>query len=154
MNRVSNLGVEKAIPNERSCWSRSIKSASLFKSRDLSKPVTFFPQVVLKAARAAFTAMSISFSDPEEWGKVSSRLSPKTPSDKPATTLQISSSVAGLIALQYRGVGTHRQPRDHFEITHPIVSCESTDGTNSLLMNNPVGSSIVRPVAGILIFAI
>ena len=52
------------------------------------------------------------------------------------------------------GVGTLRQPLDHTEITHLSVSCESTEGTNSLSMNNPVGSSIVRPVAGILIFAI
>jgi len=54
-----------------------------------------------------------------------------------------------------RGLGHNANcPTNHTEITHLSVSCESTEGTNSLLMNNPVGSSIVRPVAGILIFAI
>jgi len=57
-------------------------------------------------------------------------------------------------AMVSSGVGTLRQTLDHAEITHLSVSCESTEGTNSLLMNNPVGSSIVRPVAGTLIFAI
>lgn len=32
--------------------------------------------------------------------------------------------------------------------THSIVSFESTDGTNWLLMNSPVGTLIVLPVAG------
>ena len=31
--------------------------------------------------------------------------------------------------------------------THSIFSVESTDGTNSLLMNNPVGTVIVLPEA-------
>ena len=57
-------------------------------------------------------------------------------------------------AVVSNGVGTLHQPLDRVEITHLIVSCESTEGTNSLLMNNPVGISIVRPVAGTLIFAI
>ena len=86
---------------------------------------------------------------------MSLRLFPKTSNDEPATTLQISSSVAGLIALcSNRGVGRIANPFDHTEITHLSVSWESTEDTNSLLMNSPVGSSIVRPVAGILIFAI
>ena len=46
-----------------SCASRSMRSASLLISRDRSKPVTFLPQVVLNASRAAETATSMSFSD-------------------------------------------------------------------------------------------
>lgn len=83
------------------------------------------------------------------------RVSPKIPNDEPATTLQISSSVAGLIALCGNRLGrTHCQLFHHAEITHLSVCWESTEGTNSLLMNNPVGSLIVLPVAGIIIFAI
>jgi len=96
---MSGPNAQQVVYYERSCWSRSIKSASLFNSRDLSKPVTFLPQVVLKAARAAFTAASMSFSDAGGHGIVSDQLFPKTRSNEPATTLQISSSVAGLIAL-------------------------------------------------------
>ena len=105
----SDLNFQQVKLYGRSCWSRSIKSASLFKSCDLSKPVTFLPQVVLKATRAAFTAASMSFSDAEGHGAVSPRLSSNTRINKPATTLQISSSVAGLITLcGIGGVGTHR----------------------------------------------
>lgn len=44
--------------------------------------------------------------------KVSSQLPPKTLRDRPATTLQISSSVAGLIALRdVERVGTHHPAR-------------------------------------------
>lgn len=46
-------------------WSLSIRSANLFRSLDLSKPVTFLPHEVLKALRAAATAMSMSFTEPD-----------------------------------------------------------------------------------------
>ena len=42
-----------------------MRSASLFRSLDLSKPVTFLPHVVLKALRAEATAMSMSFAEPD-----------------------------------------------------------------------------------------
>lgn len=48
-----------------SCASRSMRSASLLISLARSKPVTFFPHVDLKAARAAATAMSMSFAEPK-----------------------------------------------------------------------------------------
>ena len=47
-----------------SCASRSMRSASLWMSRARSKPVTFFPHVVLNAARAAATARSMSAAEP------------------------------------------------------------------------------------------
>lgn len=47
-----------------SCASRSMRSASLLMRRERSVPVTFFPQVVLNASRAAATASSTSFAEP------------------------------------------------------------------------------------------
>lgn len=46
------------------CASRSIRSASLLRSLARSVPVTFLPQVVWNALRAAATAMSMSFTEP------------------------------------------------------------------------------------------
>ena len=54
---------------------------------------------------------------------MSLRLSPKTSNNEPATTLQISSSVAGLIVLRSNERGRSQcQPFDHTEITHLSVS--------------------------------
>ena len=61
VNGMSDPNAQQARLYERSCWSRSIKSTSLFRGRDLSNPAAFFPQIVLKAKRAAFTAASMSF---------------------------------------------------------------------------------------------
>ena len=52
-----------------SCASRSIKFASAFKRRDLSKPETFLPHVVFNASRAAATARSMSFAEPGRKGR-------------------------------------------------------------------------------------
>ena len=51
-----------AIPTSASL---SMRSASLLINLDLWNPVTFFPQVVLNALRAAVTAKSMSFGEAE-----------------------------------------------------------------------------------------
>ncbi len=67
--RNSHLATRTGLPllrasSSASSWaSLSIKSASLLMSLERSNPVTFFPQDVLKASRAAATAISISFAD-------------------------------------------------------------------------------------------
>ena len=136
-----------------SCWSLSIKSANLLISLERSNPVTFFPQVVVNALRAAATATSISFADANEmiydivthvfkWDV--------STADAPATTWQITSSVAGLIALSSK---IRMQNRNLIaKSTDSISSCESTEGTNSLLMKSPVGTEIFLPEDGIVIF--
>jgi len=122
-----------------SSWaSRSIRSASLLIRRERSKPVTFFPHVVLKAFRAAATATSMSFSE----AKGSRRYQFHCwwlRRNSPATTEQINSSVAGLIALLASQTSTYRRTN----WTDCISSLESMDDTNWLSMNNPVGTVIV-----------
>lgn len=67
---MTNLDTLRGFPlfrvSSSESWSisRSIRSASLFRRRDRSNPVTFLPQVVLKALRAAATATSMSFAEP------------------------------------------------------------------------------------------
>lgn len=124
-----------------------MRSASLLRSRARSNPVTFFPHVVWRALRAAATATSMSFAEAtrkhdQHAIEVSSeqvlRLPRRAPvlreqsRHSPATTEQSGCSVAGLM--------------------HSMVSCESTDGTNWLLMKRPVWTPMVLPV-GTVIFA-
>lgn len=89
----------RASSSASSCASRSMRSASLFMSLERSNPVTFFPQVVLNAWRAAATATSISL------GEATLLLNNQNTMDQrqayaPATTDARTSSVAGLIALR------------------------------------------------------
>lgn len=70
----TGLPLLRASSSASSWASLSIKSASLFMSLERSYPVTFFPQDVLKACRAAATAMSISFADADEHGISAFRL--------------------------------------------------------------------------------
>lgn len=58
---LGETSVSCSVPNEDPItWAFcSIRSASLLIKRERSDPVTFLPQVVLKALRAAATAISI-----------------------------------------------------------------------------------------------
>ncbi len=101
----------------KTCASRSMRSASLLSRRPRSMPVTFFPQVVLNASRAAATATSMSFTEPVEKGRAvrhphqrvlakgadrkkhQRTYNARTEIDSPATTEPIGSSVAGFTHL-------------------------------------------------------
>jgi hypothetical protein len=72
----------------------------------------------------------------------------------PATTSQITSSVDGLmhLACGARSASAVEQRRTagsgdrHWRSTDWSFSCESVDGTHSLLMNSPVGTAIFFPL--------
>lgn len=69
----------------------------------------------------------------------------------PATTVQMVSSVAGLTQLKEVRIEPDRIRARTVAVTHWIFSCESTEGTNSLLMKSPVGTLSFLPVCATVI---
>lgn len=120
-----------------------------------SKPDTFLPHVVLRAVRAAVTATSMSFLEPT---CVNARESMMVEITLPDRVLASYNGADGLLrgGIDAPAYADVHEMRCRLSMvcqswTYRIVSFQSTDGTNLLLIKRPVGKETFLPVAGIVI---